>query len=88
MDKEKLAEKISVYDDVVNAGLILPKKQKYTISDVRKLIKEGWRPDLALWIVQCSMCFYWKRDGKNSVGISKKLMSDKFFLACQAGLPI
>ena len=32
------------YHDMTGQSLILPKKEKYTIEDVRKLIKAGYKP--------------------------------------------
>lgn len=56
-----------VYSDVVNAGLILPKKNKYTIQDVYNTqAKSLFEPvdgstltlRQAAWIVKCSAIFH------------------------------
>lgn len=69
----------AVYSDVVNAGLILPKKKKYTITDFRKLLAEGWDQVDARWIVLCSST-YWKAE------YNKRLESGKFLELCQMGI--
>ena len=75
---KKLKEN-AVYSDVVDAGLILPRKQKYTLSDVKNLVKSGWCAVDALWIVKCSCAFHQSK-------ISEKIMTDKFFIACEMDL--
>lgn len=69
----------AVYSDVVNNNLILPRKRKYTISDFRKLLAEGWSQIDARWIVLCSAVF-WNAEP------NKRLESAKFLDLCQMGL--
>ena len=69
----------AVYSDAVNAGLILPKKEKYTVSDVKRLIKSGWGALDALWIVKCSWVF-------NNTKISKVLLTNDFHVSCELDL--
>ena len=69
----------AVYSDVVNTGLILPKKQKYTIRDFRKLLTEGWNQVDARWIILCSAA-YWNAEP------NKKLESANFLKLCQYGI--
>lgn len=69
----------AVYSDVINAGLILPKKQKYTIRDFRKLLTEGWSQVDARWIILCS-AVYWNTEP------NKKLESANFLKLCQMGI--
>lgn len=74
-EMKKLKEH-AVYSDVVEAGLILQKKEKYTVADVKKLIKSGWGALDALWIVKCSWVFHKSK-------ISQKLLSNSFFTSCE-----
>ena len=48
------------YHDMTGQSLILPKKEKYTIEDVRKLIKAGYKPKVARFIVYCSALYHFK----------------------------
>lgn len=48
------------YHDMAGQSLILSKKEKYTIEDVRKLIKAGYKPKIARFIVYCSALYYFK----------------------------
>lgn len=48
------------YRDIAGQSLILPKKEKYTIEDVRKLIKTGYTPKVARFIVYCSALYHFK----------------------------
>ena len=75
---KKLKEN-AVYSDVVDAGLILPKKEKYTLADVKKLVKSGWSALDALWIVTCSWVYH-------KTKISKQITTDKFLFACEMDL--
>lgn len=47
-----------VYSDFVKNGLILPKKEKYTIKDFEKLVKAGTEPKQARFICICSAIFH------------------------------
>ena len=56
-----------VYSDIVNSGLILPKKQKYTMRDVKGVITASlFRPvdgktlsqHEAIFIVKCSAVYH------------------------------
>lgn len=46
------------YRDIVNNGLILPYKAKYTMKDFKRLIDEGKEPKLARFICVCSAAYY------------------------------
>ncbi len=48
----------AVYSDVVNARLILPFKNKYTLADFKKLVKAGWSQLDARFIVLCSWAYH------------------------------
>lgn len=48
------------YRDMAGQSLILPKKEKYTIKDVRKLIKAGYTSKVARFIVYCSALYHFK----------------------------
>lgn len=82
---KKLPER-AVYSDVVNAGLILPYKRKYTIRDFKKLCAEGWDQLDARWIVLCSWSYWYDREESSS--ISKGLLSSEFLRNCQLGLSL
>lgn len=47
-----------VYSDVVKNGWILKKKNKYTVKDVKELIKKGFSVKDARFISICSATFY------------------------------
>lgn len=56
-----------IYSDVVNAGLILPWKKKYTIVDVRRVMQHSlfkpvcgrtFNPHEASFIVKCSALYH------------------------------
>lgn len=49
---------IMVYSDVINNGLLLPKKDKYTKKDFDFLLKEGKKPKDARFICICSAIYY------------------------------
>lgn len=53
-----------IYSDVIKNGLILPKKEIYTIRDFEKLVKAGTIPKVARFICICSAVYY---DTKYSV---------------------
>ena len=44
--------------EVINNGLILPKKERYTISDFRKLLKSGNPVNVARFICICSAIYH------------------------------
>ena len=46
------------YKEVVKNGLILPKKEKYTLKDFRKLVDAGYTQLEARFITICSGIFY------------------------------
>lgn len=71
----------AVYSDVVNAGLILKRKKKYTFTDFKKLVNEGWDQIDALWIVTCSAAYY-------NAEMSKRLETNKFLDLCKCGIAI
>ena len=60
------------YSDVVNRGLILPKKQKYTKRDVDRVLFDGLfsgctlSPKQSAFIVKCS-AIYWGTDYSKTV---------------------
>lgn len=47
-----------VYSDVIKAGMILPKKPRYTIRDYSKLRKQGFSIAAARFIVLCSAVYH------------------------------
>lgn len=47
-----------VYSDIVKNGLILPKKEKYTIKDFNNLVNSGTEPKQARFICVCSAIFH------------------------------
>lgn len=47
-----------VYSDVVKNGLILPRKEKYTKSDYKKLVKTGYLAKEARFICICSAIYH------------------------------
>lgn len=48
------------YHDTAGQSLILPKKEKYTIKDVRRLIKAGYKLMVARFIVYCSALYHFQ----------------------------
>lgn len=46
------------YSEVVKAGLILQKKDKYNVSDINKLKQEGYSDKYATFIVKCSAIYH------------------------------
>lgn len=69
----------AVYSDVVDGGYILPKKDKYTMSDFKKLVKSGWNQIDARWIIICSAVYH-------ETELSNKFGTEKFLFACSIGL--
>lgn len=63
----------AVYSDVTNNDLILPYKRKYTIKDFDKLIKDGWEPSSARWIILCS-AVYWHCEKHKTSEVSKTVV--------------
>ena len=47
-----------VYSDVINNGLILPRKNKYTKKDFNILISAGTEPKEARFICICSAIYH------------------------------
>lgn len=47
-----------IYSDIINKGLILSKKNKYTKKDVDKLLQQGFAIRQAKFIVKCSAIFH------------------------------
>ena len=47
-----------LYSDVIKNGLILPKKEIYTIKDFKKLVKAGATTREARFICICSAIFH------------------------------
>lgn len=47
-----------VYSDVINNGLLLPHKNKYTKRDFNYLISSGTKPKEARFICICSAIYY------------------------------
>ena len=76
----------AVYSDVIDCGLVLPYKAKYTISDFRKLVSDGWSQLDARFIVVCS-CVHYIYEGK-PCGTSKRIESGKFLDLCKLGIAI
>lgn len=44
--------------DVINRGLILPRKTRYNITDYNKLRKQGYSVNKARFICICSACYH------------------------------
>ena len=82
---EKRLPDNATYGDVVNAGLILPFRKKYTFRDFRKLVEEGWSQIDARFIVLCSWAYYHGKAEYEQEDISVKLLSGKFLLNCELG---
>ena len=90
METKKLPEN-AVYSDVVNAGLILPYKRKYTMRDFKKLVAEGWSQLDARWIVLSSWAYWYdesKKKGEEKPTITRKLETSAFLINCQLGLAL
>lgn len=81
MEKERRLPEHAVYSDVVNGGHILPKKEKYTMADFKKLIKVGWNQLDARWIILCSATHY-KTD------TSAIFYTEKFLFNCELGIAL
>jgi len=47
-----------VYADVVKAGMILPKKARYTIRDFRGLREKGYSISVSRFILVCSAIYH------------------------------
>lgn len=47
-----------VYSDIVKAGMILPKKSRYTIREYRALRGKGYSASLARFIIVCSAVYH------------------------------
>ena len=58
MEQEKVFNKICVYSDVVDAGLIQPFKKLYTMADFKRLYKEYHDAILCRFILICSAIYY------------------------------
>lgn len=72
-------EKINVYSDVVDAGLIQSKKEKYTMKDFKKL-SLNYDQITARFILICSAMYHFKKDYHKH--ISKKMLTEKFMNDC------
>ena len=51
-------EKALTMKDVLAKDLILPHKTRYTITDYKKLRKQGYSVNNARFICICSACYY------------------------------
>lgn len=71
------------YNSIVEAGLILPHKAKYTRRDFRRLCKE-WEQIDARFIILCSAA-YWRRHGY-PVHIAQAMETQRFLDLCLTGL--
>lgn len=74
-----------VYSDIVNNNLILPKKEKYTMRDFKKLVNSGHTQLQARFIVICSSIYYHEYEPGH---ISNKFMTEQFTIACRYGRAI
>lgn len=68
-----------VYMEVVNNGWIQPRKEKYTMRDFKKLLKSGFPPLVARFVLLCSAAHY-------ETDCSRVIYSRAFFQKCQLGL--
>lgn len=67
-----------VYKDIVNNGWIQPRKEKYTMRDFKKLLKAGFPPLTARFILVCSAAHYYTT-------CSNVIYSRAFLRKCQFG---
>ena len=73
------------YQSVIEAGLILPRKSKYTKRDFRRLCREYEQID-ARFIILCSAA-YWRRYGY-CVQIAQAMETQRFLNLCLMGLAV
>lgn len=71
------------YQSVVEAGLILPRKSKYTKRDFRRLCRKYEQVD-ARFIILCSAA-YWRRRGCYTQ-IAAQMETQRFLDLCLMGL--
>lgn len=60
-----------LYSDIINNGLILPEKAKYTKRDYNRLLKAGYTWNRARFIVICSHIYH--HGAENVTGISQAI---------------
>ena len=68
------------YSDIVEKGMILDYKNKYTMSDVKKLMAKGYDLSRASWIVVCSAIYHDTAYSLKVMEIRKKLGTDEEIL--------
>lgn len=68
------------YSDVIKKNLILPQKNKYTISDFKKLVKTGYTQLEARFILICTDIFY---NYENKSALPAYFYKEKFTLKCK-----
>lgn len=73
---------IQVYNDVVKNGLILAKKEKYTMRDFRKICKD-FDQCTALFILTCSAMYHYGKEYYKHM--TAKMQTNAFFTLCQCG---
>lgn len=69
-----------VYSDVVKNNLILPKREKYTIRDFKKLVNAGYTQLQARFIVICSCIYHYEYEQGH---ISQVFYKESFTLKCK-----
>ena len=60
-----------VYSDVIKSGIVLPKKNKYTITDYKKLRETGHSVKNARFICICSAIFHDANYSKSIANLEK-----------------
>lgn len=78
---EKGLKEHAVYSDVVKGGHILPKKQKYTMADFKRLVESGWSQLDARFIIICSAAHH-------GTATSICFHTEKFLLNCELGIAL
>ena len=68
------------YKEVVKNGLILPKKEKYTLKDFKKLVNAGYTQLEARFITICSGIFYFDYEPGH---VSQIFFSSDFTTKCK-----
>lgn len=64
------------YTEIVKNNMILPFKKKYTLHDVKALIKKGYNYKQAAWLCICS-CIFYDPDITLSVSVCSPIVYDK-----------
>jgi len=63
--------KIDMFNDVVDSGMIQKRKEKYTLTDAKRLSKKyNLAIDSAKWILLCSAAFWREEQRRNGEEIT------------------